>query len=272
MSAGGAQTEQMGQARQAGRVSTAALSVLVALGVIAVLAAAEYSIPRWLHPGAGDSGSFFSNKDFSNKDSAPNPSGPRSASGPSIQPEPAGNTEAGHRNGRASTPESPAMKSLGCQPGDSSCWDRKARSMPPRQSAHPDSNSEASASASQQNPPPPQTGRQPPASAQDASAAEQNIRTMEDATAHLVALEREEFDHLSNRARALNGRIEEAERQQPAPARQLRDDWAFSQQRLQSHLNRADNALKSADVQTAKKFLDQAKTELEKLANLLAGQ
>ena len=271
MSAGGAQTEQMeqmGQARQAGTVSTAALSVLVALGVIAVLAAAEYSIPRWLHPGAGDSGSFFSNKD-----SAPNPSGPRSASGPSIQPEPAGNTEAGHRNARASTrrisrdeiSRLPAgrFELLGSQ----GAFDAAQAVSPSRFEFRSVSEREPAESTSAAN------GRTTARfCARRKCRLQQNIRTMEDATAHLVALEREELDHLSNRARALNGRIEEAERQQPAPARQLRDDWAFSQQRLQSHLNRADNALKSADVQTAKKFLDQAKTELEKLANLLAGQ
>ncbi len=52
------------------------LSILVALGVMVLLASAEYAIPRWLHPGPGESGSFFSSND-----SAPGPSSAASRSG-----------------------------------------------------------------------------------------------------------------------------------------------------------------------------------------------
>jgi hypothetical protein len=84
-----------------------------------------------------------------------------------------------------------------------------------------------------------------------------------------VALEREEFDRLSDRVRAMNDRIEAAEKKQPATGPQ-RVDLAFSQQRVQNDLNQAYAALKAADVQKAKIYLDLAKGELEKIAKLLA--
>jgi hypothetical protein len=94
------------------------------------------------------------------------------------------------------------------------------------------------------------------------------LRATEDATAHLVALEREELDRLSDRVRAMKDRVEAAQKRQPAQAPQ-REDLAFSQQRVQNDLNQADAALKSADVQKAKIYLDLAKGELEKIAKLL---
>ncbi len=92
---------------------------------------------------------------------------------------------------------------------------------------------------------------------------------MEESAAQLVALEREELDHLSDRTRAMNDRVDATQRQQPAPDQQRRIDLVFSQQRLQSYLSQADSALKNADVQLAKKYMDQAKAELEKLGKLL---
>jgi len=63
----------------------------------------------------------------------------------------------------------------------------------------------------------------------------------------------------------MKDRIEAAQRQQPVP----REDLAFSQQRFQNDLNQADAALKTADVQKAKIYLDLAKGELEAIAKLL---
>ena len=105
--------------------------------------------------------------------------------------------------------------------------------------------------------------------AQEARAAEEKLRATEEAAAQLVSLEREELDHLSDRTRAMNDRIDAWQRQQPAPDIQRRTDLAFSQQRLQSYLAQAGNALRGADVHTAKMYLDQAKAELEKLGKLV---
>ena len=63
----------------------------------------------------------------------------------------------------------------------------------------------------------------------------------------------------------MKDRIEAAQGQLHAP----REDLAFSQQRFQNDLNQADAALKTADVQKAKIYLDLAKGELEAIAKLL---
>ncbi|MGA8143937.1 MAG: hypothetical protein WB987_08630 [Candidatus Acidiferrales bacterium] len=244
---------------------TAVLSTLVALGIIALLAAAEYVIPRWLHSGAGDSGSFFSSKGSTNGPSATAP-----PAAPSIEPGANADPSGERPVGRAANPEFPALKSLACQPGDSRCLDRKAHSTARKPSATGAEKPEATAPSSSQNPSASQSTTPAPADRQDARAAEENLRASEDATAHLVALEREDLDHLSDRARSMIARVEAAQKQQPASASQLREDLAFAQQRLQSALSQADTALKNADVLSAQKYMNQAKAELEKLAKLLA--
>jgi hypothetical protein len=227
---------------QIGRVSTPTLSILVALGVIVLLATAEYAIPRWLDPGPGDSGSFFSSNS-----SDPTPSVAASRPAPSINPGTGSGSAAVHASGR------PAKK----------------RTATPKPRADAGANSQVSPPSGPQVSSEPQDATRPSRSPEEARAAEENLRATEDATAHLVALEREELDRLFDRARAMKDRIEAAQRQQPAPGQQ-RETLAFSQQRIQHDLNQADAALKTADVQKAKIYLDLAKGELEKISKLLA--
>jgi hypothetical protein len=215
-------------------ISTFALSVLVAVAVIALLACAEYAIPRWLHPGPGDSGSFFSSNSSA-------PSAAASRPGPPIKPE--SGSAAVHNDARSAKKHIPARKS----------------------SADGDANSPAPAPSDPQVSSERQDAAQPSRSPEEERAAEEKLRATEDATAHLVALEREERDRLLDRARAMKDRIEAAQRQQPVP----REDLAFSQQRFQNDLNQADAALKTADVHKAKIYLDLAKGELEAIAKLL---
>ncbi|HXP68438.1 MAG TPA: hypothetical protein VOA88_04070 [Candidatus Dormibacteraeota bacterium] len=217
-------------------ISTFALSVLVAVGVIALLACAEYAIPRWLHSGPGDSGSFFSSNSSA-------PSAAASRPGPSIKPESGSGSAVVRNDARSARKHIPARKSSA---------DRDANPPAPAPS-DPQVSSES------------QDAAQPSRSPEEERAAEEKLRATEEATAHLVALEREERDRLLDRARAMKDRIEEAQRQQPVP----REDLAFSQQRFQNDLNHADAALKTADVQKAKVYLDLAKGELEAIAKLL---
>jgi hypothetical protein len=214
------------------------LSVLVALGVIVLLASAEYAIPRWLHPGPGESGSFFSSND-----PAPGPSSAASRPAPSIKPGADSESAAVHDIGGAAKNHAPARKS-------------SARSGA---SSHASPPSDTQVAAERRD------TIQPSRSGESVRKDEENLRATEDATAHLVALEREDLDRLFDRARAMKERIEAAERQQTAP----REDLAFSQQRFQNDLNQADSALKAADVQKAKIYLDLAKGELETIAKLL---
>ena len=226
-----------GDSTQTGRDSTLALSILVALAVIAVLAAAEYAIPRWLHSAPGDSGSFFSSNS-----SAQGLSAPDSRPAPSITPGLNLNSAADRYNSSSGKKHASAHK--------------------------PFANSQSSPSPDSRVPSDPQDATHQPPSGEAARAAEEKLRATEDATAHLVALEREELDRLSDRVRAMNDRIESAQRQQPSSGPQ-REALAFSQQRVQNDLNQADTALKAADVQKAKIYLDLAKGELEKIAKLL---
>jgi hypothetical protein len=212
------------------------LSILVALGVMVLLASAEYAIPRWLHPGPGDSGSFFSS-------SSSGPSAAASRPAPATKPESGSGSPVIHNNARSSKKHIPTRKS-------SADGGASSQASPP---------SETQVAAESQDAP------QPSRSPEDERAAEKNSRATEDATAHLVALEREERDRLLDRARAMKDRIEAAQKRQPAP----REDLAFSQQRFQNDLSQADAALKAADVQKAKIYLDLAKGELEALAKLL---
>ncbi|MGB9245100.1 MAG: hypothetical protein WCC03_17245 [Candidatus Acidiferrales bacterium] len=214
------------------------LSVLVALGVIVLLASAEYAIPRWLHPGPGESGSFFSSND-----PVPGPSSAASRPAPSIKPGADRGSAIVHDIGGAAKKHDPARKSSARSSGSSHV-------SPP-----------ADTQVAAERP----DATQPSRSGDSQRAAEENLRATEDATAHLVALEREELDRLFDRARAMKDRVEAAQRQQAAP----REDLAFSQQRFQNDLNQADAALKTADVQKAKIYLDLAKGELEKIAQLL---
>ena len=225
--------QRMSHETQSG-ISTFALSVLVAVGVIALLACAEYAIPRWLHSGPGDSGSFFSSNSSA-------PSAAASRPGPPIKPE--SGSAAVHNDARSAKKHIPARKS----------------------SADGGANSPAPAPSDPQVSSESQDAAQPSRSPEEERAAEEKLRATEDATAHLVALEREERDRLLDRARAMKDRIEAAQRQQPVP----REDLAFSQQRFQNDLNQADAALKTADVQKAKIYLDLARGELEALAKLL---
>jgi hypothetical protein len=225
--------QRMSHETQSG-ISTFALSVLVAVGVIALLACAEYAIPRWLHSGPGDSGSFFSSNSSA-------PSAAASRPGPPIKPE--SGSAAVHNDARSAKKHIPARKS----------------------SADGGANSPAPAPSDPQVSSESQDAAQPSRSPEEERAAEEKLRATEDATAHLVALEREERDRLLDRARAMKDRIEAAQRQQPVP----REDLAFSQQRFQNDLNQADAALKTADVQKAKIYLDLAKGELEAIAKLL---
>jgi hypothetical protein len=212
------------------------LSILVALGVMVLLASAEYAIPRWLHPGPGDSGSFFSS-------SSSGPSAAASRPAPATVPESGSGSAAFHNDAKPAKRHIPARKS-------SADGGTSSQASPP---------SDPQVAAESQDAP------QPSRSPEEERAAEENLRTTEDATAHLVALEREERDRLFDRGRAMKDRIEAAQKRLPTP----REDLAFSQQRFQNDLSQADAALRAADVQKAKIYLDLAKGELEALAKLL---
>ncbi len=230
---------------------TVILSVLVALGVIAALVAGEFALRHWMGTGASEGSSRASY--------ATAPASAPSAGQAAPSPAPAAN------------PSYPSMHQLECKPGDSRCLGKRPHSAPSKPPAN------AVASSNESQPSKAQEQNEPPVVAQsraqeDPRDAEEKLRATLDSQAQLVALEREELDHLTGRANLVFDRVAAAQRQQPAQGRQLRDDLAFGQQRLQSDLNLAEAALKAADVQGAQKYMDMAKSEIEKLGKLLARQ
>jgi hypothetical protein len=254
--------------------STVVLGVLVALGVIAFLAGAEFVFERWVSPGA-NGGPFYSSN---------GPTRTPDAASPAVA-----TTTRGGSSGQSAEPQSPGtnaisippvLKPKGCKSTDAPCGGGHPRTnsrKPPanevaqlRSPAPPNvNNSSAPPDGAQQSNAGSPGANAREMAAQDARAAEEKLRATEEAAAQLVALEREELDHLSDRTRAMNDRVDALQRQQPAPDLQRRTDLAFSQQRLQSYLAQAGNALKGADVQSAKMYLDQARAELEKLGKLV---
>jgi hypothetical protein len=234
------------------RRDTAIFGILVALAVMAFLAGAEFVFERWVSPNA--SGGPF----FSSPSSAPAPGAPAPAVSSTTGSGSTGGPAAAHRSAPTSNPAHPARSHATPRKPAANAVAQAHPKVPPN-AGNPSATPEASRSSNA-----------PATSPQDARVVEENLRATEDAAAHLVALEREELDHLSDRNRAMNDRVDALQRQQPAPDQQRRTDLAFSQQRIQSYLNQADNALRIADVRVAQKYMNLAKAELEKLGKLLA--
>jgi len=89
-----------------------------------------------------------------------------------------------------------------------------------------------------------------------------------DNSAALAELE-QQVDQLSSRTAAVNDSLETLRRQQSAQGFGLRGDMAATQERLKIHVGRAQAALQDQDIKNAKRYADQAETELEQLEKFL---
>lgn len=235
------------------------LSILVALGVIAGLAAGEVAVRYWLGSDTDERSSV-----------AESPASASSAAVPSnssaVQTEPA-TAPRGHTS-------LPPLKEPGCNSVDSPCSGKRPGLEQGPSPRKPPANSIAGSDAPTPNArdqyAPPASQQPATGSPEEARANEQRVRAAETQAAHMAALEREEIDHLTDRANSLNSRADALERQQPSLNQQLHEDLAFGQQRLQSYLNQAESALRKADVLNAQKYVNLAKAEVEKLEKLLA--
>ena len=78
-----------------------------------------------------------------------------------------------------------------------------------------------------------------------------------------------QVDQLSSRAGAINDSLDNMRRQQAADGFGLRGDIASAQESLKIHLSKAQQALQSQDVKNAKRYLDLAEPEAEKLEKFL---
>jgi serine/threonine protein kinase len=79
----------------------------------------------------------------------------------------------------------------------------------------------------------------------------------------------QQSDQLNSRASAVTQSIEGLRRQQSAQGYGLRGDIVASQERMQADLSRAQSALQQKDAANAKKYLDLAGIEVEKLEKFL---
>jgi serine/threonine-protein kinase len=89
-----------------------------------------------------------------------------------------------------------------------------------------------------------------------------------DNSAALAELE-QQVDQLSSRTAAVNDSLETLRRQQSAQGFGLRGDMAATQERLKIHVGRAQAALQDQDIKNAKRYADQAETEVEQLEKFL---
>jgi hypothetical protein len=86
--------------------------------------------------------------------------------------------------------------------------------------------------------------------------------------AKLEALERQ-VDQLSSRVASVDDSLNRMRQQQAAAGLGLRGDIAASHERMATYMARADAALRAHDAKNARKYLDLAETEVEKLEKFL---
>jgi serine/threonine protein kinase len=89
-----------------------------------------------------------------------------------------------------------------------------------------------------------------------------------DAAAQLQALDLEN-DQLSGRASSVVASLDTLQRQQAAQGLGLRGDMVASKQRMETYMSKAQAALQAKDANGAKKYLDLAAIEVEKLEKFL---
>ena len=78
-----------------------------------------------------------------------------------------------------------------------------------------------------------------------------------------------EVDQLSSRTSAVNDSLDNLRRQQSAQGLGLRGDIASTQESLKTHMAKAQSALQAQDVKSARRYLDLAEPEVEKLEKFL---
>lgn len=102
--------------------------------------------------------------------------------------------------------------------------------------------------------------------APDASAQAQQAQAEADALAEEVE---KQSDQVGSRAAAVTQSIDGLKREQAAQGYGLRGDIASSEERMNTYYAKAQDAMKHQDAKSAKKYLDLAEGELEKLEKFL---
>ena len=219
---------------------------LGALIVVLMLVAAGVSAPHWLKTRAKNGVPSLTSKDSSPKPAASAPVAPlptaSSREVPTPAPAPAPNATAGE-------PSPPVPIA---QPASS------ARKISPASSL---------SSAAAKNPQSTESQAPPPRDQQQADGREAAQAAPSEAD-QLAELDHQ-ADLLSGREMAISASLDNMQRQQNAQGLQLRGDIVAAQTRMRTYLAKAQAALQAQDLKNARKYLDLAEPEAEKIEKFL---
>ena len=219
---------------------------LGALIVVLVLVAAGISAPHWLKTRAKNGASAAAPKDTSPKPAAPGTGSIEPAVSAPVAAPP---TVA---SGESSTPAPNARAGAPAQPAGS---------------FHTISPSPASSSAAAKNPRSTESQAPPPRDQQQADGSEAAQPALSEAE-QLAELDHQ-ADLLSGRETAISASLDNMQRQQNEHGLQLRGDIVAAQTRMRTYLAKAQGALQARDLKNAKKYLDLAEPEAEKIEKFL---
>lgn len=215
------------------------------LVTIAVLIVAALQIPKWRGASAGSPPS---------ETSSPPPAAAQSP--PAAEPQP-----------QATVPQEPVAKPQEVTP---QTRPPAAREMPATQAVtRPAPQPQAAQQAPQQAQPqvqaPAQVVVQPPAPQQAAPPVQRTDPAKEKA----LAEERQRLMLMAARVNAVKSSMANLQRKQAAMGMGMRGDMLAAHQRMEFHLDEGERALKSGDAASAKRSLDAAERELERLEGWL---
>jgi eukaryotic-like serine/threonine-protein kinase len=231
---------------------------LGALVVLAVLVAAGIYVPRRFKTSADEQ----ANTAQQGKTTTPPADSTNSANADPNKTQPPDSTGAPSQNSDNTATPAPGDAQSSAAPGDAATGNNGASA---------DSKQD---DQSQQTPAPDNTKPNkkthkkatPPAGqdTQDADAGQNGQTT----AAQMDALE-QQADQLSSQASAVNDSLDNLRRQQSAQGFSLRGDIASTQELMKTHMAKAQAALQSRDTVNAKKYLDLAEGDVEKLDKFL---
>jgi len=225
---------------------------LGALIVLLVLMAAGISAPHWLRTRAKDGTSAVPSKD-----SSPKPTDGGAAGLEPVGPGPVSTTPL------ATSAEIPgtALNATAAELSPPAPTAQPVRGAHKKGLAGPASSATAKNPASTESQASPVRGHQ-----QDESGA--SVPPAPSEADQLAELDRQ-ADQLSGRETAISASLDTLQRQQNAHGLQLRGDIVAAQSRMRTYLAKAQAALQAQDIRNARKYLELAEPEAEKIEKFL---
>src|SRR5438552_5494338 len=223
---------------------------LGALIVLLVLVAAGISAPHWLRTRAKEGTSAVPSKD-----SSPKPTDGGAAGLEPVGPGPVSTTPL------ATSAEIPALNATAAELSPPAPTVQPARGAHKKGRAGPVSSATAKNPASTESQASPVGGHQ-----KDESGA--GVPPAPSEADQLAELDRQ-ADQLSGRETAISASLDTLQRQQNTHGLQLRGDIVAAQSRMRTYLAKAQAALQAQDIRNARKYLELAEPEAEKIEKFL---